>query len=225
MCLAIAVAGGRWDDRRRGLFRLVDLRPRRFLGARGHPGIVFGRATPRRYAGRLAAHPVRHVGEMLTRGFAGAGRQRNAGKTQQHPFETRRGTIHHGQMSTHCGDCGAQSWRRCGEGKRRSQSDSSRAGGPQRPWKSDEKRGTRLVFNGRGCPRTGSSRNLNPAASDRRHVCGQIHCATAAPRSPPSRDDPSGARTGCLRDRREERARPRLSRRHCVGKRRRGASL
>src|SRR5260221_7206950 len=32
------------------------LRPRRFLGARGHPGIVLGRAGPRRYTGRLAAY-------------------------------------------------------------------------------------------------------------------------------------------------------------------------
>ena len=97
MCLASAVGmvGGEGLFRLVCLLGLVSFRPRRFLGARGHPGIVFGRATPRRDAGRLAAQPLRHVGEVLPRGFAGARRQHNAGKTQQHRFETRRGTIHH----------------------------------------------------------------------------------------------------------------------------------
>ena len=76
------------------------LRPRRFLGARGHPGIVLGRAAPRRYTGRLAAHPVRQVRQMLARGLPGARRQRNAGKAEQCPFECREGMIHLGKNCT-----------------------------------------------------------------------------------------------------------------------------
>jgi len=83
------------------------LRPRRFLGARGHPGIVLGRAGPRRYTGRLAAHPVRQVSQMLTRGLRGARRQRNAGKAEQCPFECRGGMIHLGGIAPECGDQGA----------------------------------------------------------------------------------------------------------------------
>ena len=61
------------DDERREavLFRLLGLRPRSFLSALGHPGIVFGRAAPRRHTGGLASHPVRHVRQMLARRLAG----------------------------------------------------------------------------------------------------------------------------------------------------------
>src|SRR5437879_3501501 len=93
--MIVGTMGGEGLFRLVGRLRLVGLRPRRFLGSRGYPGIVFGRATPRRYARGLATHPVRHVGEMLTRGFAGAGRQRNAGNAQEHRSETPRATIHH----------------------------------------------------------------------------------------------------------------------------------
>jgi len=83
------------------------LRPRRFLGARGHPGIVLRRAGPRRYTGRLAAHPVRQVRQMLARGLPGARRQRNAGKAEECPFECRGGMIHLGGIAPECGDRGA----------------------------------------------------------------------------------------------------------------------
>jgi len=82
-----------------GLGLIGVLRPRRFLGARGHPGIVLGRAAPRRYTGRLSAHPVRQVRQMLARGLPGARRQRNAGKAEQCPFECRGGMIHPGGIA------------------------------------------------------------------------------------------------------------------------------
>ena len=88
-------------------FGLVGFGPRRFLGARCHPGIVFGRAAPRRHTGRLAAHPMRHVRQMLARGLPGARRQQNAGKRKQGPAGPcliRGGEIHCGVMPTHCGD-------------------------------------------------------------------------------------------------------------------------
>ena len=90
-----------------GLGLIGVLRPRRFLGARGHPGIVLGRARPRRYTGRLAAHPVRQVRQMLARGLPGARRQRNAGKAEQCPFACRGGMIHLWGIAPECGDQGA----------------------------------------------------------------------------------------------------------------------
>jgi len=92
-----------------GLGLIGVLRPRRFLGARGHPGIVLGRAGPRRYTGRHAAHPARQVRQMLTRGLPGARRQRNAGKAEEGPFKFRDSTIHFGVMPPYCGDRDAQS--------------------------------------------------------------------------------------------------------------------
>jgi len=97
------------------LFRLISLglislgligvlRPRRFLGARGHPGIVLGRAGPRRYIRGLATHPVRQVRQMLARGLPGARRQRNAGKAEQCPFACRGGMIHLWGIAPECGD-------------------------------------------------------------------------------------------------------------------------
>jgi hypothetical protein len=61
--------------------------PCRLLGARGHPGIIFGRAAPGRHANLLASHPLRHIGDPLADRRAGASRQQNTGKTRQDPFE------------------------------------------------------------------------------------------------------------------------------------------
>jgi hypothetical protein len=62
---------------------LIVFRPCRFRGAGGHPGIVFRRARARRHAFGLTTHPVRHVGNVLARGSAGAGRQRQAAEAEQ----------------------------------------------------------------------------------------------------------------------------------------------
>jgi hypothetical protein len=96
-----------------GLLRLLGLRPACFLSARGHPGIVFRCATPRRHAGRFAAHPLRHVRHMLTRGFAGASRHQHAGEAKEGPFEFQGVTIHPAVMPADCGNPDAQSRRRC----------------------------------------------------------------------------------------------------------------
>jgi hypothetical protein len=96
-----------------GFLRLLGLRPARFLSARGHPGIVFGCAAPRRHTGRLAAHPLRHVRQMLARGFAGASRHQHAGEAQEGPFEFQGVTIHAAVMPADCGNPDAQSRRRC----------------------------------------------------------------------------------------------------------------
>jgi hypothetical protein len=97
---------------------LISLGPHRILRPRGRPGIVFGRAAPRRYAVRLAADPVWHVRQPLARGFPGAGRQRKAGKTQQGPFGSREATTHLAVMPPQCGARDAQSWPGCGEAAR-----------------------------------------------------------------------------------------------------------
>jgi hypothetical protein len=65
---------------------LGGLGPGGFLGPSRHPGIVFRRAASRRHTGRLAADPVRHIGEPFAH-CLGASRQRNAGKAQQSPFD------------------------------------------------------------------------------------------------------------------------------------------
>jgi hypothetical protein len=102
-----------------GLLGLIGFWPPRFLGARGHPGVVFGRATARRHAGRLAAHPMRHIRQPLARGLPRARRQQAAGKAEEGQFEIRGRTIHGGVMPTHCGDRDAQSRPRCdGEASR-----------------------------------------------------------------------------------------------------------
>jgi len=48
-----------------------------------------GRAGPRRYTGRLAAHPVRQVRQMLARGLPGRRRQQKRRQRQRCPFECR----------------------------------------------------------------------------------------------------------------------------------------
>jgi hypothetical protein len=69
------------------LFRLISLRPYRFLRARGRPCIVFGCAAPRRHTGRLAAQPLRHVGHPFAGGWPGARYQRRASEAQHGAFQ------------------------------------------------------------------------------------------------------------------------------------------
>ena len=92
-----------------GLLGLLGLRPGGFLGARGRPCIVFGCAAPRRYSGRDATHPVRHVRQPFPRGFSGAGRQHDACEAQEGAMEHGRESLHSGVMPRHCGDRDAQS--------------------------------------------------------------------------------------------------------------------
>jgi hypothetical protein len=100
-------------------FGLVGFGPCRFLGARRHPAVVFGRAAPRRHTGRLATHPMRHVRQMLARGLPGARRQQNADKAEQGPFGCQEGRTHLGVVPPECGDQDAQSWPGCDGGRQR----------------------------------------------------------------------------------------------------------
>jgi hypothetical protein len=93
--------------------RLIGLRPRSFSGAGRYPGIVFGRAAPRRDVGGLAAHPVRHVRHVLARGSAGARSQQHTADDQKDPFEFREGTLHLEVLPQQCGFRDAQSRPRC----------------------------------------------------------------------------------------------------------------
>jgi hypothetical protein len=107
-------------DLGRGLFGLLGLRPGGFLGARGHPCIVFGRAAPRRYSGRDATHPLRHVRQPFARGFPGAGRQQQTCKAQKCAGEHWRESIHPQGMPRQCGGLDPQSrlrWDDSGSGQ------------------------------------------------------------------------------------------------------------
>ena len=85
------------------LFGIAHLRTTGFVCARRHPGLVFRGAAPRRHTFRLAAHPVRHIGNLLARAFAGAARQQHAAEAEQEPFQSQSRVIHCGVMPVQCG--------------------------------------------------------------------------------------------------------------------------
>ena len=97
------------NQRARGLFGLRGLRPGGFLGARGHPGIVFGRAAARRYARRHAAHPLRHVRQPFPCGLAGARRQHDACEAQESAGKNWQESVHPLEMPRQCGGLDPQS--------------------------------------------------------------------------------------------------------------------
>jgi hypothetical protein len=85
-----------------GLLRL-SFRPRRLLGPLHHKRIVFRRATARGCIRRQAAHPRRHVRDMLAYGPTSSARgEREDCKAEERQFN-RVGRFHLASISADCG--------------------------------------------------------------------------------------------------------------------------
>ena len=95
-------ASGRGSVSLLGLLRL-SFRPRRLLGPLRHKRIVFRRATARGCIRRQAAHPRRHVRDMLPYGSTSCARgEREDCKAEERQFN-RVGRFHLAAISADCG--------------------------------------------------------------------------------------------------------------------------